>query len=223
MWWQKECISCGAYLYNLKNNYLKCSACKKKHSKAKLNKTILLMELYLQNYSALEVSKTQKLSYKSVWEYFDSFRKLSAIISENEYETLRDKPCEYEEYFYIQQIKKHSKHSILDAQNFLTFDYQNHIYTILMPSLKKYKKEFIDDGIGSIYTNELSKFARDSKLINISKLDNNITKFWAYLEKHITIYKGVNDENFGLFLKEFEFKYNHTKTKALELLIREYF
>jgi hypothetical protein len=223
MWWQSECIYCNEHLYNLKNNYLKCSACKKKYSKAKTNKTILLMELFLQNRSALDVASSQKLSYKSVWEYFDSFRKLSAIICEREYELLREKPCEYEEYFYIQKIKKHSKHSILDAQNFLTFDYQNHIYTILMPSLKKYKKEFINDGVGEVYTSELSKFARDSKLINITKLDNNITRFWSYLEKNITIYKGINDENFGLFLKEFEFKYNHDKNKALELLIKEYF
>ena len=223
MIWQDECIVCGNYMYKLKNNYIKCSTCKRKFSKQKLNKTHLLAELFLQNKSAHEVAKANGYSYVSVQEYFHTFRLLCGAICQREYEQLRQKNCEYEEYFYITKSKHNKKNAIFEAKNFLTFDYEGHIYTILLPSLEQYKEQFSDDGLEDVYHKELKKFARDFKLINIQNKENNITRFWEYLEQTITHYRGIHEEQFGYFLKEFEFKYNHTYHKALTLLLQEYF
>jgi len=106
---------------------------------------------------------------------------------------------------------------------FLTFDYSNHIYTLLMPSLIQYKKQFLEDNLQDVYLEEFTKFKRISKLIKVSKDYNNIVKFWDYFEQSILKYKGVPRDSFIYFLKEFEFKYNHTKDVAKELLIQEYF
>lgn len=181
------------------------------------------MECFLLNISAFEASKLYSASYVSVKKYYHDFRLLSALISEKEFEHVREKQVEYEEYFYIEKSKKNQKNALFDAYNFLTFDYEGHIYTILMPSLQKYKSQFLEDKIEDAYIEELQKFKRRSKIIKISKYYNNIVKFWKYFEQNITIYKGISSEYFAYYLKEFEFKFNHSKEEAMELLVQNYF
>jgi len=223
MFWQHSCIFCDAPVYTLKEQNIKCSVCKKKYAKNKTNKTILLIELFCQNYPALEVAKNNNLSYVSVKNYYEEFRTLCATICEKEYETIRNKESEYEEYFYLEKSKRYKKEAVFEAKNFLTFDYSGHIYTILLPSLSKFKNQFIEDELTPSYYEEFSKFKRQTRLIKISKRYNTITQFWEYFENFILHYKGVKDENFPYYLKECEFKFNHTRQQAIELLIKEYF
>jgi len=218
-----ECLYCGNYMYRLKDNRLKCSYCHKKISLIKTNKIITLIHTFIENESAHAAAKRLHLSYASVWSYYEEFRLLCAKISEEEYEKKRDENCEYEEYFYLQKTKKSKKEAIFDAHNFLTFDYHSHIYTLLLPSLKKYKNQMIEDELQDTYLEEFNKFKRLSRIIKVSKHYNNIVKFWNYFEEKIVQYKGIKSEHFIYFLKEFEFKYNHTKDEAKELLLEAYF
>lgn len=223
MLWLTECLSCHNYLYHLADGRLKCSKCNKRRSKERINKIITLIYAFVNNESALHTSKRVHISYVSTQSYFNSFRLLCASIDEEEYQLKRHNECEYEEYFYIQESKKHKKEAIFDAYNFLTFDYNSHIYTLLMPSLKQYKQQFLEDSVEGAYIEEFHRFKRQSYIIKVKKRYNNIVDFWEYFEKYICIYKGVDDESFIYFLKEFEFKYNHTKEEAIELLIKKYF
>lgn len=221
--WRTQCIACKSEVYLLGDGRVKCTKCHKKISLQKLNKIVTLLESFIEDESALSVSKRLKLSYVSVQKHYDTFRILCAQTSEKEYEKVRALQCEYEEYFYLESSKKLKREAIFDAHNFLTFDYNNHIYTLLMPSLYKYKTQMIEDNIEDAYIDEFKKFKRQSRIIKVNKHLNNIVFFWDYFEKSIRKYKGVSDEKFGYFLKESEFKYNHTKDKAKDLLIQEYF
>lgn len=223
MIWTTQCMACHSSVYLLADGRVKCSKCHKKISLQKINRVITLLECFIENESALSVSKRLHISYVSVQNYYDSFRLLCAQISEDEYEKKRTLACEYEEYFYLESSKKLKREAIFDAQNFLTFDYDNHIYTLLMPSLHKYKTQMIHDNVEGAYIDEFKKFKRESKIIKVSEYFNNIVKFWDYFEHAILPYKGVHAKKFGYFLKEFEFKYNHTKERAKDLLIQEYF
>ena len=223
MIWMKECIYCNSPVYPLSDGRIKCSKCLKKISPKRVNKIITLIDSYINDESALSCSKRLKISYVSVQNHYELFRGLSAKISEDEYENLRELQCEYEEYFYLESSKKLKREAIFDAHNFLTFDYNNHIYTLLMPSLHQYKVQMIEDKVEDAYINEFKKFKRESKIIKVSKHFNNIVKFWEYFEISILKYRGVSVERFAYFLKEFEFKYNHSKVDAKELLIKEYF
>jgi len=216
MLWLTECMYCSNFVYHLSDGRLKCYKCHKKISKKKINKIITLIDAFIENETALNVSKRLQLSYPSIQKYFLTFRKLSAIICQEEYEIIKNQTCEYEEYFYIENSKKMKKQTMFDAINFLTFYYNNHIYTILLPSMIKYKNDNLDDV-------ELKRFKRDSKLIHLKTFHNNINNFWKYLEKKLLPYKGIDKKNFGYFLKEIEFKYNHSKKEAKKLLIKEYF
>jgi len=223
MYWQQECLYCKHYVYKTATNNLKCSYCKKKYSCARINKILFLMECFLRNISALEASKLYAVSYITAKNHYHDFRLLCATISEQEYEDIREKHVEYEEYFYIEKSKKNQTNALFDAYNFLTFDYEGYIYTILMPSLQKYKTQFLEDKIEGAYIDELRKFKRQSRIIKVSKHYNTIVKFWEFFEKNITVYKGISNEYFAYYLKEFEFKFNYSKEEALELLIQNYF
>ena len=223
MLWLTECIYCQGFVYHLRDGRLKCSSCHKKTSKAKINKIITLIDAFVHNETALHVSKRLSVSYVSVQKYFHTFRLLCGMICEREYEAIRHLPCEFEEYFYLQKSKKNQKDAIFDAQNFLTFDYEGHIYTLLLPSLQKYKQQFFEDQVEDAYIDTFKKFKRESKLVKLKHRDNNIVTFWHFFEKQILPYKGVSNEKFAYFLKEFEYKFNHTHNQAKQLLIQEYF
>ena len=223
MLWLEECLYCGGFVYHLNDGRIKCSACLKKISKNKINKTITLIDAFITNETAHATAKRLALSYASVQKQFHIFRALCGVICEDEYEQIRHLSCEFEEYFYLEESKKAQKEAIFDAHNFLTFDYQGHIYTLLLPSLQKYKQKFLDDNVEDAYIQTFKKFKRESKLIKLQHSQKNIINFWQYFENHICIYKGVEHTQFAYFLKEFEFKYNHTKNQAKELLIKEYF
>jgi len=223
MLWLSECLYCGEFVYHLSDGRLKCSVCHKKISKEKINKIITLIDAFAEDETARHTAKRLDLSYVSVQRDFHHFRLLAATISEREYQNIRHLSCEFEEYFYLEETKKQKQEAVFDAKNFLTFDYQNHIYTLLLPSLQKYKNQFLEDNIEGAYIETFKKFKRESRLIKVSKYDNNIVQFWHYFEEKIKPYKGIKNETFIYFLKEFEFKYNHTKQEVKELLIKEYF
>ncbi|WP_345976949.1 transposase [Sulfurimonas sp. HSL3-7] len=223
MQWYKECIYCHHHVYHLNDGMLKCSRCKAKYSPERVNKVVTLIDSFCENENALQASKRLRLSYVSVHRYYEEFRKHSARICEDEYETLRHKPCEYEEYFYLERSKRQRSEAIFDAHNFITFDYEGHLYTIVMPTLKKYRQQFIDDNLEDVYASEFIRFKRKSRLIKVSKHLNKIVRFWDYLEKAILTYKGVSAENFPLYLKEIEFKFNHDAAARKALLQQYYF
>jgi transposase len=112
---------------------------------------------------------------------------------------------------------------VFDAHNFLTFDYDGHLYTIVMPTLQKYRQQFIDDNLEDLYASEFSRFKRKSRIINVSKHLNKIVEFWNYFENAILTYKGVSTESFPLYLKELEFKFNYDVQKQTELLEQYYY
>ncbi len=145
------------------------------------------------------------------------------MISEEIYIQIQGKCVEYEEYFYLEKSKKNRKSAIFDAHNFLTFDYDSYIYTLILPSLEKYKTQLIHDKPEDFYLKEFSKFKRKSRIIKVSKYHNVIVEFWDYFEENIALYKGVSNEYFAYYLKEFEFKFNYNKEDAFKLLLKNYY
>lgn len=223
MFWSKRCIYCRSTLYKLSDGMFKCSQCKKKYSPNRINKVITLIDTFCENESALAAAKRLHLSTLSIQSYYNDFRRLCAKISEEEYELLRDKSCEFEEFFYLENSKKHTKESLFESQNFLTFDYEGHIYNVIMPPLKKYKEHFFDESLQKSNYNEFSRFKRNTHLAKISKTTNRLSEFWNFFENAILHYKGVRSDLFPLYLKEMEFKFNHSLEEQKEILQRYYF
>ncbi len=166
--------------------------------------------------TANQSSKKLGINYVTVKKSFHLFRGLIANHLEEEYKDTT--VLEYDEYIYLQQSKKKIKENIFDAQNFLSFHYENRIYNLLMPNLSRYKQEFLDAGAQEAYFKEFSKFMMLNKISKTQKRENIITKFWIFFEEEILKYKGVSDENFFYYLKEIEFKFNYTKEEQTQIL-----
>lgn len=212
-----KCIYCNnKKLYQLKSEQLKCSNCKKKFSIKKIDKDLKIIECFCNDLNINETSKKLDINYVTVKKRYDLFRQLIASRLEDEF---KDKTViEYDEYIYLEKSKRDIKENIFDAQNFLTFHYDNKIYNLLMQNLNMYKNQFMDDGADEAYFKEFSKYMMFNKISKIQKKDNLITKFWIFFEKSILKYKGVRHENFFYYLKEIEFKFNYEQSLQKEIL-----
>ncbi|MGE4418360.1 MAG: transposase [Sulfurimonas sp.] len=175
-----------------------------------------IIECFCNDLNINEVSKKLDINYVTAKKRYDLFRQFIASRLEDEF---KDKTViEYDEYIYLEKSKKDIKENIFDAQNFLTFHYENKIYNLLMQNLNMYKNQFMDDGADEAYFKEFSKYMMFNKISKIQKKENLITKFWIFFENSILKYKGVRHENFFYYLKEIEFKFNYSKEVQKEIL-----
>jgi len=214
-----KCIYCkNEKLYKLKSEHLKCSKCKKKFSLKKVKTDLKLINFFCNNLTINQTKKELDINYLTIKKRYDLFRQLIASFLENEYKHKR--VIEYNEYIYLPKSKKKIKENIFDAQNFLTFHYDNKVYNLLMPNLNRYKKQFIDDGAQEVYFKEFSKFMMFNKISKTKRRENLISRFWLFFEESILKYKGIRNDNFFYYLKEIEFKFNYTEDKQREILIK---
>nr|WP_321266097.1 transposase [uncultured Sulfurimonas sp.] len=212
-----NCIYCNnEKLYKLKSNQIKCSKCKKKFSIKKVQRDFELIECFVKDFTAKQSADKYLLNYSTVKTRFELFRKLIANFLEEQYQ--KKEVLEYDEYIYLCKSKKKIKENIFDAQNFLTFHYEDKIYNLLMPNLKRYKNEFLESGAQTAHFKEFSKFMMLNKISKTQKRENLITKFWIFFENMILKYKGVRDENFFYYLKEIEFKFNYSYEQQVHIL-----
>ena len=217
-----KCIYCNnKKLYYLKSEQVKCSKCKKKFSLKKVQKDMRLIELFCQSHSANETAQMMNLNYVTTSNRFKLFRVLIAKYLEDNY--IDKDVLEYDEYIYLPQSKSKIKENIFDAQNFITFHFEEQVFNLLMPNLNTYKKQFLDDEAEKAYFKEFSKYMMLNKISKTQKRENIITKFWIFFEESILKYKGVSNKNFFLYLKEVEFKFNYTRTEQKEILTLLYF
>jgi len=216
----RHCIHCGHHkLYTLANGHLKCAACKRKISPAKVERTLRLVDAFCNNMTALEASKACQCSYMTAKSHYDQIRILIAQYLEARYNDHALNIKEFDEYFYLEQSKKRSEKTIFDLRNFLTFDYGGKVYNILMPSLKKYRTNLFDESMPEEYYHQLARFLTFRRVARLKHLDNTIVKFWHFFEKHIKQYRGVDEDHFFYYLKEAEFKFNYTLKEQKEIIL----
>ena len=213
-----RCPYCNhSVTYKLKTGQEKCSKCKRKFSTNKILQEQKICEYFCNNKNINETAKSLQVNYKTVQKKFVYYREYLISYLEEQYEQFETK--EYDEYVYLPKTKKKIKENIFEAQNFLTFCYdENKVYNLLMPNLSRYKQQFLSDNLEEVYFKEFSRFMMFNKIAKTKQLDNTIIKFWNFFENYIIKYKGINDANFFYYLKECEFKFNYTKEEQLKIL-----
>lgn len=216
----KYCMNCPFcnhdIIYTLKSSQKKCAKCLKKFSEKKILFEKKIIELFCENITVNQIVKNHNLNYVTVKNKYDKYRQLIASFLEVQYHN--KSVIEYDEYIYLEQSKKKVKENIFDAINFMTFNYEDKVYNLLMPNLHRYKNQFLDDGIEQSYFKEFSKFMMMNKISKIQKKENIIASFWIFFEESILKYKGIDKENFFYYLKEIEFKFNYCVKEQKEIL-----
>ena len=204
-----NCIYCNAKTYTLNNGHKKCKICKRKFSPKKLARKEALLECFYKNYTANRCSKKIDINYITILKEYKKIRKKIAIFMEEEFIN-KNKILDYNEYIYLPLTKRGKKENIFDGFNFLTYNFDNKIYNILLPNLSRYKPTLLEDKADEIYYKELEKFLYSYHITN-SKNSNLIKEFWQYFEEFMLKFNGINKDNFFYYLKETEFKFNYGK------------
>jgi len=198
-----SCIYCNHYIiYKLKDGNYKCAKCKRKFSSKKLHRKAKILKGFLDELTPQEISKKYSISYATVVKEIKHIRKVIAKICEEEF-LKKENIKEFEEYLYLPKSTK----NILNAQNFLTIDYGDKIYNIMLSPMKNY---------AGFDEEKIKSFFRQSRII---KVQNHATiyAFWNYFEEFIKKYKGIKEENFFYYLKEAEFRFNKFKIEVKDL------
>ena len=183
-------------VYTLHTTQKKCAKCFRKFSQKKILFEQKIINLFCEEMTVNQCVKKYNLNYVTVKKRYDKYRQLIASFLEEQYHNKQ--VIEYDEYVYLEQSKKKIKENIFDAINFMTFNYEDKVYNLLMPTLHKYKNQFLDDGIEENYFKEFSKFMMMNKISKIQKRENICASFWIYFEESIVKYKGIHKEKFLL-------------------------
>lgn len=201
-----ECKNChNKTFYYLKDNYIKCKKCAKKYSLKKIEQNKKIVELFIENYTSLEISKILKLNYKTVKNKIDLLRYEIAIFLEEEYNQNIKEYTEFEEYYYFTKREKLKKEKNLkNSIDILGFTNQEKIYNILIINIYELQNEKKENINSKIHSNNFYK----------TKLHD----FWKYLEKNLEKYKGIKKSNFFYYLKEYEFKFNYSSEEQKKIL-----
>lgn len=213
-----KCPYCNhSVTYKLKTGQEKCSRCARKFSALKILLEKKTINDFCEDKNIYETAKNLDVHYITIQKRFLKYRKYLVSYLEEQYTHYESK--EYDEYVYLPKSKKKIKENIFDAQNFLTFCYdETKVYNLLMPNLNRYKQQFKNDNLAEVYFKEFSSFMMFNKIAKIKKIDNTIVKFWIYFEESILQYKGIDKKNFFYYLKECEFKFNYSKKEQIEIL-----
>jgi transposase-like protein len=201
----------------------KCAACRRKFSPEKVRKERDLIAMFCRGETAHHAARTMTISYPSVTARYKRLRLLAAAHLEQAYESQRHRVAEFEEYIYLEASKRCEKRHIFDAHNFITFDYGGRVYNLMMPSLHRFKHDFLEDSLDGLYYEEFARFLRIHRIAKLQKSKNTITDFWEFFEGYILRYKGIRQENFPYYLKEAEFKFNYSESEQYEILTALWF
>ena len=212
-----NCPACNnKTFYNLKDGRKKCKKCGARFSIKKIEIKQKLIECFCDDLSAYECSKRLSISYVKAKVFYDKTRKEIALFLERSFD--QERVLEYDEYIYLEKSKRGDKRNIFDAFSFLTFEYDDKVYNVLLEDLSKFKTQFLLDGAEDAYYKEFSKNMMFNKISKLQKKDNLIVKFWDFFESSITKYKGIKRENFFYYLKECEFKFNYLKKEQIRII-----
>lgn len=212
-----NCPYCNHHIiYTLSTTQKKCAKCLHKFSEKKILFEKKVIALFCEDYTINQCVKEYNYNYVTIKKRYDNYRKQLSVYLEEQYKN--KEIVEYDEYIYLEQSKHKIKENIFDAIDFITFNYEDKVYNLLMPNLHRYKQQFLDDGLEQNYFKEFSKFMMLNKISKIQKKENIIASFWIYFEEFILKYKGVDKKNFFYYLKECEFKFNYSKIEQKNIL-----
>lgn len=206
-----RCIYCNnPNTYLLSNAQRKCSQCRRKFSPKKIDREQQLLALFTQGVNAHNASQQTQMHVATVQKYFDTFRKNVALESDASYQANTERINGYDEYLYLPKSLKADR-NIEKIQHFLTLSYDDKVYNLMMPSIRRLGFDSSDTDAYRL----LEKYLAYHRVSKLSKERSTIRDFWNYFESFIVRFKGISEERFVFYLKEAEWRFN-TKQFGLE-------
>lgn len=233
----KKCIWCSSYgLHRLADGRVKCSKCRKAYSIKKLRRDIEILQYFALELSANRTAKELRIDYKTVHHKYMFFReKLAENLGEN-FQKLGGELELDETYFGGKRKGKRGRGANNKTIVFGILERDKKVYTTVVPDVSaatlmseiKAKTEkgsvFYTDCFKSYKS--LKRFGKH-KRVNHQKTFvsgrnsiNGLEGFWSYAKERFHKYHGINRENYTLYLKEMEFRFNHRNSDIFKEVFR---
>jgi len=232
----RKCIYCdNNKLYRLKDSRIKCKKCEKKYSLAQLRKEMLILYYFYLELSASKTADEIEIDYGVVHRKFMQFRRLIADYCNNEVKKLNGELELDESYFGGKRKGNRGRGANNKAIVFGILERKGKVYTkivenvsaeILMNEIKNKTLKgsvFYTDGWKSY--NDLKQYGKhnvirheDNEFAKAKNHINGIEGFWSYAKEKFRKYHGINKNNYPLYLKEMEFRFNNRDRNLFKLL-----
>jgi transposase len=232
----KKCLFCDNYgLYRLKDKRVKCKQCNKYYSIKKLKRDLQILYYFYLEVSAKKTAGEMNLDYGVVHKKFMEFRKSIAVICNAEAKKLNGELEMDESYFGGKRKGNRGRGANNKSIVFGILERKGKVHIVvvenvtaktLMDSIKKKTKKgsvFYTDGFRSyaslhqfgkhnIIRHDKDEFAKEMNHIN------GIEGFWSYAKERFHKYHGIRKNNYPLYLKEMEFRFNYRNDKLFNVL-----
>ena len=232
----KTCIFCDKYgLYKLKNKKVKCKHCKRYYSLNKLKRNMQILYYFYLELSARKTAKELNINYRLIHRNFMQFRKLIAVFCNKEANKLNGELEIDESYFGGKRKGNRGRGANNKTIVFGILERNGKIYTKIVENVSKetLMKEienktqkgsvFYTDGWKSyasleqygkhnIIRHDKDEFAKEKNHIN------GIEGFWSFAKERFHKYHGIKKNNYPMYLKEMEFRFNNRNESVFNLL-----
>lgn len=231
----RRCIKCGKYnTYKLKNMRIKCKDCKTYYSLNKIRNTTNILYFFYLELSARKAATELNMSYKTVSAKYMHFRRLIKEYLDEQFTAMNGELELDESYFGGKRKGKRGRGAFNKAIVFGILERNGKVYTRVVPNVsaetlmgeikEKTKK-------GSVFYTDCFKSYKSLKQygkhrkVNHQKTFgrshnhiNGIEGFWSYAKERFHKYHGINMQNYPLYLKEMEFRFNYRDIDIYDLL-----
>lgn len=232
----RTCFFCGHHgTYRLADRRVKCRSCRNLYSLAKLKKDLNILYFFYLELSARKASREASLSYILVHQRYMAFRRRIASYLDVGFEKLSGELELDETYFGGKRKGKRGRGAVNKAIVFGILERNGKVYTRVVPNVKAktLMGEIREKSVkGSVFYTDCFKSYKSLKQFGTHKRINKeyafakgrthingIEGFWSYAKERFMKYHGINMENYPLYLKEMEFRFNHRDEDIYSLLV----
>ena len=232
----RKCVYCDSNkLYKLKNKKVKCKRCKKYYSLKKLKRDMQILYYFYLELSARKTAKELDSNYRLIHRKFMQFRKRIAVHCNTEAKKLNGEIELDESYFGGKRKGNRGRGANNKAIVFGILERKGKIYTKIVENVSKetLMKEienktlkgsvFYTDGWKSyasleqygkhnIIRHDKDEFAKEKNHIN------GVEGFWSFAKERFHKYHGIKKNNYPMYLKEMEFRFNNRNENVFNLL-----
>lgn len=238
----RKCVFCGSFkTAKTTRGYVKCMACKKQKSLAKLRREIGILQGFYQQQPAYRLANDLRVDTKTVTRVYQHLRIALYHVAELEGAKLSGGIELDESYFGGVRKGQRGRGARGKSIVFGLLERDGRVYTkvvesvsaeTLMAHIQTHTRK------GSVYYTDAFRgyqsLQRYGKHLVVNHSHhfvhkktknhiNGIEGFWSYAKHILYNYRGVSRYHFPMYLKEIEFRYNHRNENILKLFLNIYF
>lgn len=238
----RKCVFCGSFkTVKTARGYVKCTACERQKSLARLRREIAILQGFYQQQPAYRLASDLGVDLKTVTRVYQKLRTILFHVAELEGVKMSGEIEIDESYFGGVRKGQRGRGARGKSIVFGLLEREGRVYTKVVESVSA---ETLMGHIqahtrkGSVYYTDafrgyqsLQRYGKHLVVKHQKEFVNKKTKnhingiegFWSYAKHILYNYRGVSRYHFPMYLKEIEYRYNHRGENVFKLFLQLFF